>query len=83
MTMSRSLRACRLTAGKFAAVDLPTFLAVCCHFLFCDNCSEFSCSRARTHTHTQRNVSHLSVEISHNTTQNRDTKLSLWFNGFL
>lgn len=33
MTMSRSLRACRLTAGKFAAVDLPTFLAVC-HILF-------------------------------------------------
>lgn len=29
MTMCRSLRACRLTAGKFAGVDLPTFLAVC------------------------------------------------------
>ncbi|XP_055306215.1 odorant receptor 94a-like [Sitodiplosis mosellana] len=28
MMMMRSKRACRLTAGKFAAVDLPTFLAV-------------------------------------------------------
>lgn len=29
MVMMRSKRACRLTAGKFASVDLPTFLAVC------------------------------------------------------
>lgn len=28
MIMKRSLHACKLTAGKFAAVDLPTFLAV-------------------------------------------------------
>lgn len=28
MVMMRSKRACRLTAGKFASVDLPTFLAV-------------------------------------------------------
>lgn len=28
MIMKRSLRACRLTAGKFASVDLPTFLSV-------------------------------------------------------
>lgn len=29
MIIMRSKRACRLTAGKFASVDLPTFLAVC------------------------------------------------------
>lgn len=32
MVMMRSKRACRLTAGKFASVDLPTFLAVCRFF---------------------------------------------------
>lgn len=29
MVMMRSRRACRLTAGKLAAVDLPTFASVC------------------------------------------------------
>lgn len=37
MIMMRSMRACKLTAGKFASVDLPTFLSVCdkhvSHFL--------------------------------------------------
>lgn len=28
MLMMRSMHACRLSAGKFAAVDLPTFLSV-------------------------------------------------------
>lgn len=28
MIMKRSMHACKLTAGKFASVDLPTFLAV-------------------------------------------------------
>lgn len=29
MIMIRACHACRLTAGKFASVDLPTFLTVC------------------------------------------------------
>lgn len=38
MIMMRSKRACRLTAGKFASVDLPTFLAVCrFYFIFFDS----------------------------------------------
>lgn len=51
MVMMRSKRACRLMAGKFAAVDLPTFAAVCIISILTlkDNMRDFPYNDNRTH----------------------------------